>query len=160
MHRDQCSSPPVSGVRLRVQTWLAALAIAFAAAGLASCSNPRQPGKSAPTPEEKAYLQNLQFTTGRVDAAKNFLNHTVTTFHSQVTNKGKKTVIYIEINLTFSDIDGKPIEQKKAYPISGNTLPLKPGETRPFQVSFDQVPALWNQAPPQITPARVVLAGE
>ncbi len=136
------------------------MAVAFAVASLAGCSSTRRTAKSPPTPEEKAYLQDLQFATGRVEAARNFLGHTVTTFQSQVTNKGKKTVLYIEINLTFYDIDGKTVEQKKAYPVGGATPPLNPGETRPFQVSFDQVPDLWNQAPPKITPVRVVLAGE
>ena len=150
---------PAFSVRSRIPTLLAVLVIAFAA-GLSGCGGGQQPSKVPPTPEEKAYLQDIQFTTSRVEAARNFLCHTVTTLYSQVKNNGKKTVIYIEVSLTFSDIDGKPVEQKQAYPISGDTLPLKPGETRPFQVSFDQVPALWNQAPPQIAPVRVILAGE
>ncbi len=149
-----------SAKRLRIRHLVAAASVAFAAASLAGCSGTRQTANSPPTQDERAYLQDLQFTKGRVEAATNFLGHTVTTFHSEVTNKGKKTVLYIEVNLTFYDIDGKAVEQRKAYPVGGATLPLKPGETRPFQVSFDQVPDLWNQAPPKVTPVRVVLAGE
>lgn len=138
-----------------------ALGLALVAAAFAGCGgSPRQAAKSAPTAEEKAYLQNIQITSGSVEAAKNFLNHTVTTVHGTVANNGKNNVLYVEISLTFSDIEGKPIEQKTATPVSGNTLPLKPGETRPFQVSFDEVPTMWNQAAPQMAPTRVVLAGE
>lgn len=135
--------------------------MAFVIVALEGCgSSPKHATKAAPTAEEKAYLQNIQITPGRVEAAKNFLDHTVTTIHGTVTNNGRKNVLYVEISLTFSDIEGKPIEQKTAAPVSGNTLPLKPQETRPFQVSFDQVPAMWNQAPPQMAPTRVILAGE
>jgi len=134
--------------------------VAFAFMALASCGGTKQAAKPAPTPEETAYLQNIQLTPGRAEAAQNFLQHTVTTVYSTVTNKGNKTVIYLEINLTFSDIEGKPIDQRKAYPISGTTLPLKPGETREFRVSFDQVPPMWNQAVPKMVPDRVILAGE
>lgn len=146
------------GTRRRIQACLAALAVASLAAGLASCGKSRQPAKPAPTAEEKAYLQNIQFAGSRVEAARNFLGHTVTTLHATITNSGKKPVASVEVGLTFFDIDGKAVEQKTAYPINDNTPPLKPGESRDFQVSFDEVPDLWNQAPPQITPVRVILA--
>lgn len=139
---------------------MTALVIVFALAALAGCSRPNQTSKSTPTPEEQAYLKNIQITPGRVEAAQNFLQHTVTTVHGTVTNKGKKAVLYLEITLTFSDIEGKPIEQKTVVTVSGNTLPLKPGETRSFHISFDKVPAMWNQAAPRMIPARVILAGQ
>jgi hypothetical protein len=141
---------------------LAAVAvIAFAVAALAGCGGtPKQVTKSAPTAEETAYLQNIQVIPDRVEAAQNFLQHTVTTVYGTVTNNGKKSVRYLEISLTFSDIEGKPIEQRTAAPISGDAPPLQPGETRPLQLSFDQVPAVWNQAPPRMTPVRVMLGGE
>lgn len=159
MHSGRNSGLPASGASQGLRNSLVALAIAFAIAGLTGCSS-QQPRKFVSTPEERAYLQNIQVTPGRVEAAQNFLGHTVTTFHSTVTNKGNKTVVYVEIRLTFMSIDGKPLEDKRAYPVSGNTLPLKPGQTEPFQVSFDQVPAAWNQAPPNITLVRLVLAGQ
>jgi len=140
---------------------LGALTIAFAVAVLAGCSGGVQHAKkSVPTPEETAYVKNIQLTPGQVTAAQNFLQHTVTTVHGTVTNKGNKTVLYLQINLTFSDIEGNPIAQKQAWPVSGHTLPLKPGETRTFKESFDQVPAAWNQASPKMTVARLILAGE
>ena len=161
MNRDRWLNSSLSSQLRLAATWLAVLAAGFSMVLLAGCSSgEKQASKPAPTPEETAYLQNIQITSGRAEAAKNFLQHTVTTIHGTVTNRGKKTVLYLEINLTFSDIEGKPIEEKKAYPISGNTLPLKPGESRSFQTAFDQVPPMWNQAPPQMTPARVILAGE
>ena len=158
MHRNQRYS---SSVRHPLPALAAAASIAIAVAALAGCGgSPKQAAKSAPTAQEEAYLQNIQITPGRVEAAKNFLNHTVTTVHGTLANNGRKTVLYVEISLTFSDIEGKPIEQKTAAPVSGNTLPLKPGETRPFKVSFDQVPAMWNQAVPRMAPVRVKLGGE
>jgi len=91
-------------------------------------------------------------------AAKNFLQHTVTTLHAQVTNKGGQTVGYVEMDLAFSNFMGQVDLREKAHPVNAETPPLKPGETRAFEVSFDHVPEDWNQAPPQITPIRVMLA--
>ena len=140
---------------------LTAVVAALAIAIFAGCGGgPKQAAKPAPGAEEAAYLQNIQLTSGRVEAAQNFLNHTVTTVYGAVTNKGQKTVRNLEINLTFSDIEGKPTEQRTATPIGNNDPPLKPGETRQFQLSFDQVPDTWNQAAPRMAPAKVSLAGE
>ncbi|TAM84556.1 MAG: DUF2393 domain-containing protein [Acidobacteria bacterium] len=138
-----------------------AAAVALAVAALAGCGvGKKQVEKSPSRPEEPSYLRNIQITPGRVEAAQNFLQHTITTVYGTVTNNGNKTVRNLEISLTFSDIEGKPIEQKSATPIANDDPPLKPGETRPFQLSFDQVPDMWNQAPPQMAPVRVVLAGD
>lgn len=161
MQRNRHTGLPIAAGNRRLARRLAALAIAFAIFSLSGCGRDvKQAAKSAPTPEETAYLKNIQVTPGRAEAAQNFLQHTVTTVYGTVANNGKKTVLYLEISLTFSDLEGKPTEQKKAYPISDNTPPLKPGETRSFQVSFDAVPPMWNQATPTMAPARVVLAGE
>lgn len=158
MHRNQRSG---SSARRPLPALVAASSIAFAIAALAGCGgSPKKAARTAPTAEEAAYLQNIQVTPGQAESAQNFLQHTVTTVHGTVANHGTKAVLYLEISLTFSDIEGKPIEQRTAAPISGGAPPLKPGETRTFQVSFDQVPAVWNQAPPQMTPKRVVLAEE
>lgn len=135
------------------------LALACAVAGLAGCSS-QKPKKFNASPEEKAYLQNVQVMANRVTAAQNFLGHTVTTLHGTVSNNGKKNILYLEVRLTFMNIEGKPAGTKRAYPVSGNTLPLKAGQSRPFEVHFDQVPADWNQAPPKVTLVRVLLAGD
>ncbi len=41
--------------------------------------------------------------------------------------------------------------RETAHTITSRTPPLKPGEKRAFRVSFDHMPADWNQAPPTIT---------
>jgi hypothetical protein len=158
MHRNRRYS---SSVNRPSPALAAAASIALAVAILAGCGgSPKPAAKPAPTPEETAYLQNIRVASGRVEAAQNFLQHTVTTIHGMVTNNGGKSVRYLEISLTFSDIEGKPIQQKTAAAISRDDPPLKPGETRPFYVSFDQIPAQWNQASPQMVPARVILGGK
>jgi hypothetical protein len=161
MRRNHRPSSPFTNGNRRLRSLAVVMGLALGAATFAGCGGGhKQAQKSPATPEEKAYLQNIQITPGRVEAAQNFLQHTVTTVHGTVSNNGKKSVRDIEISLTFSDIEGKPIQQKTADAISRNDPPLKPGETREFQVSFDEVPPVWNQAAPQMAPTRVILAGE
>ena len=138
---------------------LAILSLALLSLAAGGCSR-RSPEASPPTAAEKAYLQNIQVTGARMTAAKNFLQDTVITLNAQVSNRGSQTVRYVEMDLAFSNFMGQIDLREKANPVNRNTPPLKPGETRDFEVSFDHMPGDWNQAPPQITITRVALAGE
>ena len=133
--------------------------IGFSLLSLAACSSSRRASEiSAPTAEEKAYLQNIQISNAQMTAAQNFLQHTIVTLHARVTNNGNQSVRYLEMDLAFLNYSGQVDLRQKANPISTSTPPLNPGETRDFQLSSDQMPEDWNHAPPQITPVRVVLA--
>jgi hypothetical protein len=155
-HGASLMDPLLSNVSHRSQRTF--IIIGFSLLSLAACSNSRRGAEiSAPTAEEKAYLQNIQISNARMTAAQDFLQHTIVTLHARVTNKGNRTVRYLELDLAFSNYMEQVDLRQKAHPITSNTPPLNPGETRDFELSFDQVPEDWNQAPPQITPVRVVL---
>lgn len=159
MNSGQIRGSEVSSTKQHFRVSLAVLSLAFVVACLTGCSS-QQPQKFHTTPTERAYLKNIKVTPGRVEAATNFLGHTVTTLHGTVTNNGNKTVVYLEVRLTFMGLEGKPTEDKRAYPVSGNTMALKPGQTHKFQISYDTVPDDWNQAWPEIKLVRVLLAGD
>jgi hypothetical protein len=108
-----------------------------------------------PTEDQKAYFRQLEFTDAHMSAAENFLGATVTYLDAQVTNKGSKTVRSLDLELTFVDMLNQVILRETARPITVRTPPLKPGESRAFHVTFEHMPAEWNQAPPSITPVSV-----
>jgi hypothetical protein len=110
---------------------------------------------AALTEEEKAYLAQIAVTDVKMSAAENFLGHTVTYLDAVVANKGSRAVKRIELQLDFYDTLYQVVLRETAHPISARTPPLKPGETRPFQVTFEHMPLDWNQGPPRITPMAV-----
>jgi len=116
-----------------------------------------QPSPSRPvqSEEQKALLAQIVITDASMSAAENFLGHTVTYLDAKVTNKGTKTVRRLDLELTFVDTLGQVVLRETARPVSPPMLPLKPGETRAFQVSFEHMPMDWNQAPPAIKPTSV-----
>lgn len=105
--------------------------------------------------EQKAYLQQIVVSDARMSAAENFLGHTVTYLDAQVTNKGAKAVRQLELELVFVDMLNQVVLRETARPVTLRGPALKPGQTRAFQVSFEHMPADWNQAPPTITPKLV-----
>lgn len=107
------------------------------------------------TEEQKAYLGQIEVTDARMSAAGNFLGHTVTYLDAVVANKGSRVVKEIELELVFVDTLYQVVLRESAHPVTPRTPPLKPGETRSFQVSFEHMPIDWNQGPPRITPVSV-----
>ena len=105
-----------------------------------------------PTEEEKAYFRQLEFTDVYMSAAENFLGNSVTYLDARVTNKGTKTVRRLDLDLTFVDMLNQVVLRERAHPVTERTAPLKPGESRSFRISFEHMPADWNQAAPTITP--------
>jgi len=108
-----------------------------------------------PTEEQKAYFRQLEFTDLHMSAAQNFLGDSVTYLHARVKNAGTKTVRRLDLDLTFVDMLSQVILRERAHPVSERAPPLKPGESRAFRVTFEHIPADWNQAAPTMTPVYV-----
>lgn len=131
----------------------AALAVIVATFALTRRSAaPPAPPKPALTEDEKAYAQNLVVSDARMSAARNFLGDTVVYLDARVTNKGPKAVRRLELGLVFVDTLNQVVLRETARPITLRTPPLRPGETRSFQVTFERMPADWDEAPPVMAP--------
>jgi len=107
---------------------------------------------AVPTDEEKSYPQYIAVTNARVSVAENFLGHTVTYLDANVSNHGEKTVRELALQLEFQDTLSQVVRRETVRPITPRTPPLRPGQTVPVRLSFEQIPPDWNQAPPTITP--------
>ncbi len=105
-----------------------------------------------PTDEERAYFPEIELANAHMSAADNFLGATITYLDAQVTNKGTKIVERLDLDLTFVDMVNQVVLRERAHPVTRRSPPLKPGEVRAIHVSFEQMPAEWNQAPPTMIP--------
>lgn len=107
------------------------------------------------TAEARAYLDRLTVTEARMSAARNMAGDTVTYLDAQIANQGDRLVRRVELRLEFHDALNQVVLREKAFPVTPRTAPLKPGESRPFQVAFEHMPAEWNRAPPAVTAVNV-----
>jgi hypothetical protein len=110
---------------------------------------------AVPTEEQKDYFRQLEFTDVHMSAAENFLGASVTYLDARVRNEGTKTVRRLDLDLTFVDTLTQVVLRERVYPVNARTQPLNPGESRAFRVTFEHMPAEWNQAAPTITPVYV-----
>jgi hypothetical protein len=107
------------------------------------------------SPEAQAYLQQIVVSDAHMSAADTPLGTAVTYLDARVANKGSQTVRELDLRLDFVDLTGQMVLRRTAHPVTRRTAPLKPGELRNLHVTFDHMPAEWNQAPPAFTPVYV-----
>lgn len=105
--------------------------------------------------EQQAYLASFAFADLRMSAAANFLGDTVTYLDGSVMNIGSKPVSRLDVELNFVDTLNQVVLRETAHPLANRPKPLGPGETHAFRVTFDHMPADWNQAPPRVRPVYV-----
>lgn len=132
-----------------------ALLVVGAALLGAGCGRTISGSKPAHSREEENYLRALALSDARMSAAQNFLGDQVVSLDARVTNRGSRPVSRLEIQLEFHDGLKQVVLREKAHPVNPRTRPLKPGESRPFRVTFEHMPVEWDRLPPTMAATRV-----
>jgi hypothetical protein len=120
-----------------------------------------------PTPIQAAgsadpYAANLNLSDVHMSAAENMLGGNVTYVEGKVTNAGEKMVTGATVEVTFKNSLGQVVQrqteplwivQRREPAVDVASLavnPMKPGETREFQLSFEHISADWNRQFPEL----------
>jgi hypothetical protein len=107
------------------------------------------------TQEAAAYLPHLQLSEVDMKAAENYLGHTVMNITGKITNTGPRTLKLVEINCVFRDYAGQIVARERVAIVGRRTGPVATGQTRPFELSFDNVHAAWNHALPDLVISQI-----
>jgi len=132
-----------------------ALAVALGLYVVVARRGATRPSRPVPTDEQRAYLNHIAVTDARMSVAESFAGSSMTYLDARVANRGARLIRGLQIQMEFHDTLGQVVLREQAHPISPRTPALKPGETRGFRVSFEHMPADWNQTPPTITATNV-----
>jgi hypothetical protein len=116
----------------------------------------RPPDVPVLTREAAAYLPNLQLSDVEMKASENYLHQTATTIEGKITNNGPRTLKLVEIHCVFKDSSGRPVLRERAAVVGRKTGPVAGGQTRPFTLSFDNIPQSWNQAMPDLVISQII----
>jgi len=119
---------------------------------------PKPPEPPPLTEEAREYVRNgyLPLSEVEMKATENYMMTTLVEITGKITNKGPRSIALVELTCVFYDPYGQPVHRERV-PIVRRVKgkPFRPGETRPFRLAFDNIPAGWNQAQPQYVIARI-----
>ena len=108
------------------------------------------------TKEAAAYLPNLQLEDVERTAAENYLQQTATTITGKLTNNGPRAVRLVEVNCMFRDHAGQVVSRERTAIIGRKTGAVASGQTRSFELTFDNIPPSWNQMMPDLVISQIV----
>jgi len=99
---------------------------------------------------EQAYVSHIEFLEPQVARATNFLNQEATFVFGTVKNNGPRSIRQIELTLEFHDLYRQVVLRDKQRLFSPNAIPLESYHSRDFELTYESMPAQWNQAYPVI----------
>ena len=115
-------------------------------------------GASGPPP----YAASLKLSDFKMSAAENFVGATVSYVDGTITNTGNKTVTHVIVEVNFKDDMGQTSQREEIplqvlnatgpYPeaVDFGVLPLAPGQSQTFRLTFEGISAQWNHQYPDI----------
>ena len=156
------ASEPVSSQRAAAAGsnplhYVAAVVVLLAAAGWGYMRYLDRHGNSdiPLTPEAKTYTRNLQLSDVEMKASENYFQQAVVEIEGKIANAGDRPLETVEVYYVFRDSYGQLVLRRRLAIVSPRMGGLKPGETKSFRLPFDDLPASWNQAMPQLVIAGV-----
>lgn len=99
---------------------------------------------------EQDYVSHIEFQEPQVARATNFLNQEVTFAFGTVKNNGPRPIRQIEVTLEFHDVFKQVVLRDKERLFGAEAIPLESYHTRDFQITYESMPAQWDQAYPTI----------
>ncbi|HWQ03435.1 MAG TPA: FxLYD domain-containing protein [Candidatus Nitrosotenuis sp.] len=99
---------------------------------------------------DKPVAEKITFSEIHMSRARNMLGHELTYAEGIVANESNRTVKDVEVTVEFLDALGQVVLRDVQRPLGKNPAPLRPGEKRGFQLTFESVSSEWNRQLPHI----------
>lgn len=119
-------------------------------------------GSSQAASEPDPYAANLAISDVTLSTAQNFAGQEVTYIEGKLTNNGQSTVDGATVQVSFKNALGEAV-QRETQPLaiirtrdpyidtaSLKILPLKPGQSREFRLTFEHISADWDHQKPDL----------
>ena len=130
------------------------LLVGGAVAYLTFGPKPAPPPPPVLTQQAKDYLPNLKLSDVGLQGSESYINSSLVEILGKIGNLGTRSVKLVQVNCVFQNVYGQAIRREMATVI-GKSGPLKPGETKPFRLAFENPPPGWNQAMPALVIAQI-----
>lgn len=139
-----------SGIGAIAYVIIAAIVIAAGLFWYSRYTASHQPQTPGLTSEAKQYVRYLKLSDVSLKATESYVKQLVIEVQGKITNTGDKTVEFVDVYCVFYDAYGQLVRRERVPIVNARTGALKPSETKPFRLPFDDVPDSWNHQMPQL----------
>lgn len=101
-------------------------------------------------PAEQAYARHLEFQGLHMSRFGNMFNQDVTYLSGKVVNEGDRPLQDIQVTVEFRNAQNQVVLRETLRALGSHPAPLTAGESRDFQLGFEQVPDDWNMQYPSV----------
>lgn len=150
--------PPQEESRNWMPMIVGAILVVIVVVGIVLVSRNRPNTSNQPDP----YAANLQVGDITPSTADNFVGSTVTYLDFNLTNKGDKTLVGGQVQVSFKDSLGQVVqtETMPLHVLTKNALggyddvndvsmsPIGPGQTKTIRLTFEHISGQWDQSYP------------
>ncbi len=106
---------------------------------------------------EQAYVLKLEIGKVEMSRAENFLHQEVTTLSGELYNAGSQPILGLSLTTEFVDDMNQIVLRETRLVLGSPKSALGPGERRPFEISFENVPESWNRQTPAVRVSQLQL---
>ena len=115
---------------------------------LSSCQ--KSSSGTAALAEDLGYASQVSLSDMHLSAEENFLGQQVVYLDGTIKNQGPRVVHRVKVRLFFRDTLNQVILREEREILAAPAKTLRPGQSRSFQIRFDEAPDSWNRQPPQL----------
>jgi hypothetical protein len=98
---------------------------------------------------------SLKLSNVEMKATESYLKQRVVEILGNIANNGDRGIDTVELYCVFYDPYGQMVLRQRIPIVSERAGGLKPGETKPFRLPFDDLPESWNKQMPQLVIAGI-----
>lgn len=101
-------------------------------------------------PVERDYLKNIQVRLSLVQQNENYAHERQVILKGEIVNLGTKGIGELQLRVQFFDGSSQAVRRETAAMWLATDQGMAAGEKRSFSLSFENIPASWNQRPPDL----------
>jgi hypothetical protein len=135
----------------------AAVVIGTAIAGYVWYTSTRNAEQLTLSREAKQYVSagSLKLSNVEMKATESYLKQRVVEILGNIANTGDRAIDTVELYCVFYDPYSQVVLKQRVAIVRERAGGLKPGETKPFRLPFDDLPESWNKQLPQLVIAGI-----
>ena len=120
------------------------MAVALGLVGAWSVTSSDAPATLEEVTDPAAIQSMIQLGDVNILTSENYVGHRLRVIQGWLKNISDKPIRMVEVKFTFTDYDGKPVQESVHRTFEPTQRPIDPGTEYRYDINFENLPRNWN----------------